>query len=223
MAPVRVRGCAERGVPSDEGAPGRQADASRRRNGPRKATFRRPITVRLRGKSCPFGGPDVLRTREKSSSGARVPRDSQQADVGTKTRSDGRVASSSRGARRETCPRRGADALHARTARFRPVASTARRLFPRASPLPGERGRESSIHAGQPPVPGPSSRCDASRPASPNAGPTASDDRRACGYTPTNVSHRHCGGRRRTRRRARRSQRTGRTPHSWPSRRAVTR
>jgi hypothetical protein len=41
--------------------PARQADASRRRSGPRKATSRRPITVRLRGKSCPAGGPDGLR------------------------------------------------------------------------------------------------------------------------------------------------------------------
>ena len=38
-----------------------QADASRRRNGPRKATLRRPITVRLRSKSCPDGGPDAVR------------------------------------------------------------------------------------------------------------------------------------------------------------------
>src|SRR5690348_17403064 len=41
--------------------PSWQADASRRRNGPRKATSRRPITVRLRSKSCPAGGPDVHR------------------------------------------------------------------------------------------------------------------------------------------------------------------
>ena len=47
----------------------RQADASRRRNGPRKATSRRPITVRLRSKSCPAGGPDGPPTREKGSSG----------------------------------------------------------------------------------------------------------------------------------------------------------
>src|SRR5690606_11960883 len=90
MAPVRVRGCVDRGVPS-MGTPGRQADASRRRNGPRKATFRRLITVRLRGKSCLLGGPDALRTREKGSSGAQAPRAPQQADVGTKTRSAGRV------------------------------------------------------------------------------------------------------------------------------------
>ena len=59
MAPARVRGCAGPSLP--HGGAGRQADASRRRNGPRKATSRRPITVRLRSKSCPAGGPDVLR------------------------------------------------------------------------------------------------------------------------------------------------------------------
>ena len=60
MAPARVRGCAGvagRGLR----AVLRQADASRRRNGPRKATPRRPITVRLRSKSCPDGGPDGRR------------------------------------------------------------------------------------------------------------------------------------------------------------------
>ena len=59
MAPARVRGCV--GPIAPRGAQVRQADASRRRNGPRKATSRRPITVRLRSKSCPDGGPDGLR------------------------------------------------------------------------------------------------------------------------------------------------------------------
>ena len=90
MAPARVRGCAGPGSPPAAGRPARQADASRRRNGPRKATCRRPITVRLRGKSCPAGGSDVPRAREKGGSGNR-PRIPQQADVGTKTRSAGRV------------------------------------------------------------------------------------------------------------------------------------
>lgn len=78
----------------------RQADARRRRNGPRKATFRRPITVRLRGKPCPAEGPDVPHDREKSSSRVQERRHSQQADVGTKTRSAGRVACRRWGVRR---------------------------------------------------------------------------------------------------------------------------
>src|SRR6266852_3181586 len=64
MALARARGCAGRGSP-----PGRhagQADASRRRNGPRKATSRRPITVRLRSKSCPAGGYRVPRTGRRA-------------------------------------------------------------------------------------------------------------------------------------------------------------
>src|SRR5690606_37772520 len=84
MAPVRVRGCAEPGLPAP------LADASRRRNGPRKATFRRLITVRLRGKSCLPGGPDVPR-QERRAVVATELRNPQQADVGTKTRSAGRV------------------------------------------------------------------------------------------------------------------------------------
>src|SRR4051812_27844214 len=83
MTPARVRGCAG-------SRPARLADASRRRNGPRKATSRRPITVRLRGKTCPVGGSDVLRTGRRVVV-ARAPRGPQQADVGTKTRSAGRV------------------------------------------------------------------------------------------------------------------------------------
>src|SRR4051812_50169751 len=59
MAPARVRGCAGPLVP--RGAADRLADASRRRSGPRKATSCRSITVRLRSKSCPDGGPDDLR------------------------------------------------------------------------------------------------------------------------------------------------------------------
>ena len=59
VAPVRVRGCVPEGVPV-AGAPRGQADASRRRNGPRKATLRRSITVRFRGKSCPVRRDTVL-------------------------------------------------------------------------------------------------------------------------------------------------------------------
>src|ERR1035438_10461759 len=66
MAPARVRGCAVQGSPPAAGSPARQADASRRRNGPRKATWRRPITVRLRGKSCPPGRSDVSRTGRRA-------------------------------------------------------------------------------------------------------------------------------------------------------------
>src|SRR5215472_1373545 len=92
MALARVRGCAGLGSPVAEG-PSWQADASRRRNGPRKATSRRPITVRLRGKSCPDGGHRVPPGMEKGSSGHGRPRTPQQADVGSKTRSAGRVPS----------------------------------------------------------------------------------------------------------------------------------
>ncbi len=93
MAPVRVRGCADR--VSMRRDPYRQADASRRRNGPRKAdkvvtTPRRPITERLSRKSCPAGWSDTDRHREKAASGDEL-RKPQQASVGTKTRSDGRV------------------------------------------------------------------------------------------------------------------------------------
>src|SRR5215469_9871785 len=59
MAPVRVRGCA-RSPALIAGQTASLADASRRQSGPRKATCRRPITVRLRSKSCPTGGSDVL-------------------------------------------------------------------------------------------------------------------------------------------------------------------
>src|SRR5215469_162061 len=58
MAPARVRGCTAGAFPL-AGRLSRQADASRRRNGPRKATYRRLITVRLRSKSCPARRPDV--------------------------------------------------------------------------------------------------------------------------------------------------------------------
>src|SRR5437868_1632013 len=84
MAPVRVRGCAGPVLPVP------LADASRRQNGPRKATFRRLITVRLRSKSCLPEGPYVPRPEEKGSSGIE-PRTSQQANVGSKTRSAERV------------------------------------------------------------------------------------------------------------------------------------
>src|SRR5215475_15889960 len=92
MAPARVRGCAWPGYPQSAGSLRRLADASRRRNGPRKATSRRPITVRLRGKSCPAGGPDVLRPGRRGVV-AEALRDPQQADVGSKTRSARRVSS----------------------------------------------------------------------------------------------------------------------------------
>lgn len=92
MAPVRVRGCAGDEARGNTDERFRQAEARRRRNGPRKATFRRPITVRLRGKSCPAEGPDVPHGREKGSSRGQERRPPQQADVGTKTRSAGRVA-----------------------------------------------------------------------------------------------------------------------------------
>src|SRR5579872_223384 len=59
MALARARGCA--GPWSHLWDRARQADASRRRNGPRKATSRRLITVRLRGKSCPAWVLDVPR------------------------------------------------------------------------------------------------------------------------------------------------------------------
>src|SRR5580692_7078967 len=94
MALARVRGCAGQVRRAAQAASGstRQADASRRRSGPRKATFRRPITVRLRSKSCPAGGHMTSPgAREKGSSGHGRPRTSQQADVGSKTRSAGRV------------------------------------------------------------------------------------------------------------------------------------
>src|SRR6202020_1968628 len=96
MALARVRGCAgqaRRAALAAGGSPW-QADASRRQNGPRKATFRRPITVRLRSKSCLAGEHNEFRgQREKGSSGHGRPRTPQQADVGSKTRSAGRVPS----------------------------------------------------------------------------------------------------------------------------------
>src|SRR5215469_5502087 len=74
MALARVRGCARSAVAAAGGPPAaerpaRQADASRRQNGPRKATSRRPITVRLRSKSCLGGEYRIPRLREKGSSG----------------------------------------------------------------------------------------------------------------------------------------------------------
>src|ERR1035437_8158165 len=64
MALARVRGCAGRG--SLSGRHAGQADASRRRNGPRKATSRRLITVRLRSKSCLTGRYRVSRTGRRA-------------------------------------------------------------------------------------------------------------------------------------------------------------
>jgi hypothetical protein len=66
MAPARVRGCARSVHLLSAGGPARQADASRRQNGPRKATYRRPITVRLRSKSCLAGGSDILRAGRRA-------------------------------------------------------------------------------------------------------------------------------------------------------------
>src|SRR5579859_386257 len=88
MALARARGCAGRGSPLGDHV--RQADASRRRNGPRKATSRRPITVRLRSKTCPAGGYRVSRAGRRAPV-ARRPQPPQQANVGSKTRSAGRV------------------------------------------------------------------------------------------------------------------------------------
>jgi hypothetical protein len=42
-----------------------QADASRRLSGPRKTTFGRSITVRLRSKSCLANGPDGQRSKRR--------------------------------------------------------------------------------------------------------------------------------------------------------------
>src|SRR3954466_11112182 len=99
MAPVRVRGCAAR-ASIDRGSDW-QADASRWRNGPRKArpsiartTFARCsvelITERLSSKSCPADAHQAPRHREKV--GVAEAAKPQQASVGTKTRSDGRDA-----------------------------------------------------------------------------------------------------------------------------------
>src|SRR6476620_9409065 len=101
MAPVRVRGCVDQALLA-RGWPYRQADASRRRNGPRKSDgvarrLRLTITERLSSKSCPDREPDVLDHREKVSSGMSSGselRPPQQASVGSKTRSDGRVPAS---------------------------------------------------------------------------------------------------------------------------------
>jgi hypothetical protein len=89
MALARARGCAGRGSPP--GSHARQADASRRRNGPRKATSRRLITVRLRSKSCPAGRYGVFRTGRRAPVAQSRLRNPQQANVGSKTRSAGRV------------------------------------------------------------------------------------------------------------------------------------
>src|SRR5215471_10496589 len=93
MALARVRGCAGQALRTAgaAGGPFRQADASRRRNGPRKATSRRPITVRLRGKSCPDGEYLVPRPGRRAVVATERLRTPQQADVGAKTRSAGRV------------------------------------------------------------------------------------------------------------------------------------
>src|SRR6202042_1063781 len=68
MALARVRGCAGQALDAVAASAGpiRQADASRRQNGPRKATSRRSITVRLSSKSCPAGGYRVPRYGRRS-------------------------------------------------------------------------------------------------------------------------------------------------------------
>src|SRR4249919_365654 len=95
MAPARVRGCAAQASPPAGRLLG-QADASRRRNGPRKATSRRLITVRLRSKSCLDGRYRVSRVGRRAVVAQRWPRTPQQANVGSKTRSAGRVPPTSR-------------------------------------------------------------------------------------------------------------------------------
>ncbi|MEY9215360.1 hypothetical protein ABH917_004806 [Thermobifida halotolerans] len=179
MAPVRVRGCVERGALPVE-APGRQADASRRRNGPRKATFRRLITVRLRGKSCPFGGSDALLTREKSSSGAQAPRASQQADVGTKTRSAGRVALPVHTGR----ARRGAP----------PVDSAPVGGSPRVRTAPTPLLPPADVIRVPPRQTAASRQAAACRLRS-NTGPVAGEDRETQGYTPIRKACGRCGER----------------------------
>jgi hypothetical protein len=112
MAPVRVRGCVDEALLARGAQPGvtwpdRLADASRRQNGPRKSGAMtrcetpnaRTITERLSSKSCLGRGPDALGHREKVSSGTGPSRPTklrplQQASVGTKTRSAGRVPAS---------------------------------------------------------------------------------------------------------------------------------
>src|SRR3954471_14713010 len=78
MESVRVRGCVVE-TPRSPGMSGRQADASRRRNGPRKALLLRalarggtPITVRLSRKSCPAALVGHEDLPEKASSGVRA-------------------------------------------------------------------------------------------------------------------------------------------------------
>ena len=63
MAPTRVRDCA---VGQLFGVGLLQADASRRLSGPRKTTFGRSITVRLRSKSYLAVGPDGQRSKRRS-------------------------------------------------------------------------------------------------------------------------------------------------------------
>src|ERR1700751_5488609 len=94
MALARVRGCAGQALrtASAAGGPLRQADDSRRGNGPRKAISCRLITVRLRVKSCLDGEYLVPRPERRAVVATERPRTPQQADVGSKTRSAGRVA-----------------------------------------------------------------------------------------------------------------------------------
>ncbi len=92
MAPARVRGCVAHRRKVDE----QLADASRRQNGPRKGAILSLdsrwclITVRLRSKSCPANGHDGCCPRESGERRSNA-RHLQQAGVGSKTRSAGRV------------------------------------------------------------------------------------------------------------------------------------
>src|SRR3954447_9423102 len=108
MAPTRVRGCAGGLLRAGHllvPAGLRLADASRGQNGPRKATSRRLITVRLRSKSCLAGGPDGPRTGRRAVVASRL-RAPQQANVGSKTRAAGWVPLF---CVRGQCPRRTSD------------------------------------------------------------------------------------------------------------------
>lgn len=93
MAPAWVRGCAERGLSS----PATQADASRRRNGPRKdwrglhGVDVNLITVRLRSKSCARTESELGRKGSRVNAAVKR-RHLLQASVGSKTRSAGRVS-----------------------------------------------------------------------------------------------------------------------------------
>jgi hypothetical protein len=95
MESVRVRGCVVPVPPSGNKVPWRQADASRRQNGPRKTTaLRGPSRSRCGLEVSPAPSPSSYTTvgREKVGSGIKL-REPQQAIVGSKTRSAGRTPS----------------------------------------------------------------------------------------------------------------------------------